>query len=282
MAARRYQRQHRGGKRGGSVATAAVAAAARRQRGDGVGEQGVGSVVAAGMAVAAAATRDLSVAAEGCVPMTPGGQGPRTGVGQGPCATEVKRHRLSPARSRSGGMRDESERGEEEDRFTTAAAMLLRGGMRWGDCKGKEEEVEEDDKGMTVAALGGVGSQNESGNTTRESGLWTIFLASPDLEQLLTKTKKELRQAPSDVTRQQFNQINPVRNRGIIANLCHIYSRCVTYEIKMYFCAPQKTTKEYPAPTPNRDPSFNHSEYTRLPQESAQLFRPCVSSEFDI
>jgi hypothetical protein len=30
-----------------------------------------------------------------------------------------------------------------------------------------------------------------------ESELWTKFLAMPDLEQLLTKTKKELRQAPS-------------------------------------------------------------------------------------
>ncbi len=34
------------------------------------------------------------------------------------------------------------------------------------------------------------------GNTTRESRIWTDFLASPDLEQSLTKTKKELWQAP--------------------------------------------------------------------------------------
>ncbi len=34
-------------------------------------------------------------------------------------------------------------------------------------------------------------------HTTKESGLWTEFLASPDLERSLTKTKKELRQAPA-------------------------------------------------------------------------------------
>ncbi len=64
-------------------------------------------------------------------------------------------HRLPPARSRSGGRRDESGWGEEEDAFTKAAAMLLRGCRRWGDPDGKEEEVEEDDNGVTVAASGG-------------------------------------------------------------------------------------------------------------------------------
>ncbi len=44
--------------------------------------------------------------------------------------------------------------------FTTVAAMLLHGGRRWGHCDGKEEEVEEDDNGMTVPALGCVGRQN--------------------------------------------------------------------------------------------------------------------------
>ncbi len=34
------------------------------------------------------------------------------------------------------------------------------------------------------------------GSTPKESGLWTDFLASPDLERSLTKTKKELRQTP--------------------------------------------------------------------------------------
>ncbi len=60
-----------------------------------------------------------------------------------------------------GGRREESGRVEEENAFTMAAVMLLRGGRQWGDCDGKEkEEVEEDNKGMTVAALGGVGRQN--------------------------------------------------------------------------------------------------------------------------
>jgi hypothetical protein len=53
-AARCHQRQHHGGKRGG-------------------------------------ATRDPSVSAEGHVLMTPGGQGLRAGVGQGPHAPEVER-----------------------------------------------------------------------------------------------------------------------------------------------------------------------------------------------
>ena len=44
------------------------------------------------MALAAAATRDPSVEAEGHVLMTPGGQGPRAGVGQGPRAPEVECH----------------------------------------------------------------------------------------------------------------------------------------------------------------------------------------------
>ena len=50
---------------------------------------------------------------------------------------------------------------EEEDAFTTAVAMLSRGGRRWGDGYGKEEEeVEEDDNGVTVTASGGVGRRN--------------------------------------------------------------------------------------------------------------------------
>jgi hypothetical protein len=58
-----------------------------------------------------------------------------------------------------GGRQDESGRVEEEDAFTTAAAMLSRGGRRWGDRDGKEEEVEEDNNGVTVAASGGIGRQ---------------------------------------------------------------------------------------------------------------------------
>jgi hypothetical protein len=42
--------------------------------------------------VAAAVTRNPSVAAEGRVLMTPGGQGLRARVGQGPHAPEVERH----------------------------------------------------------------------------------------------------------------------------------------------------------------------------------------------
>ena len=42
---------------------------------------------------------------------------------------------------------------EEEDAFTTAAAMLSRGGRQWVDRDGEEEEVE-DDNGVTVAANG--------------------------------------------------------------------------------------------------------------------------------
>ena len=60
----------------------------------------------------------------------------------------------------SGGRRDESGRVEEEDAFTTAGAMLSRGGRRWGDRDGKEEEVKEDNTGVTVAASGGAGRQN--------------------------------------------------------------------------------------------------------------------------
>ena len=68
--------------------------------------------------------------------------------------------RLPPARSMLGGRHDESGRVEEEDTFTTAAAMFSRGGRRWGDCNDEKEEVEEDNDGVTVAALGGVGRQN--------------------------------------------------------------------------------------------------------------------------
>ncbi len=49
----------------------------------------------------------------------------------------------------------------------------------------------------------------------------------------------------------------------------------------VFLCTP-KIMKEYPAPTPKRDPSLNHSDYTRPPQKGAQLFRPWVSGEFDI
>ena len=76
------------------MATAAAAAAACWQRRGGVGEQRVGSAMAVGMAVAATATRIMSVAAEGHVLMTPGGQGPRAGVGQGPHAPKVERRVL--------------------------------------------------------------------------------------------------------------------------------------------------------------------------------------------
>ena len=68
--------------------------------------------------------------------------------------------RLPPAQLRLGGRRNESGLGEKKDAFTTAATMLLRGGRQWGNCNGKEEEVEEDNKGVTVAASGGGGSQN--------------------------------------------------------------------------------------------------------------------------
>ena len=112
------------------------------------------------MAVAAAATRDPSVAAEGHVLMTPGGQGPPAGVGQGRCTPEVERHVPPIASGPVEGRRNESERVEEEDVFTMAAAMLLHGGRRWGDRDGKEEEVEEDNNGVTVAASGGVGRRN--------------------------------------------------------------------------------------------------------------------------
>jgi hypothetical protein len=67
---------------------------------------------------------------------------------------------LPPTRSMSGGRRDESGRVEEEDAFTTAAAMLPHGGRQWGDRDGKEEEVEEDDNGVPVTASGGVGRRN--------------------------------------------------------------------------------------------------------------------------
>jgi hypothetical protein len=41
-----------------------------------------------------------------------------------------------------------------------AVAMLLRGGMWWGDRYGKKEEVEEDNNGVSVAASGGVDRLN--------------------------------------------------------------------------------------------------------------------------
>jgi hypothetical protein len=113
------------------------------------------------MAVAAAATRDPSVEAEGRVLMTPGGRGPRAGVGQGPGAPKVERHVPPIASSQVEGKRDESGRVEEEDTCTTAAAMLSRGGRRWGDRDGKEEEEDEDNNGVTVTASGCVGRQND-------------------------------------------------------------------------------------------------------------------------
>ena len=111
--------------------------------------------------MAAAVTRNPSVAAEGFVLMTPSGQGPRARVGQGLCAPEVQRHvpMIVSGPVEVGGRRNKSGRGEEEDAFTMAAAMLTRGGRRWGDRNGEEEEVE-DDNSVTVAALGGVGRQN--------------------------------------------------------------------------------------------------------------------------
>ena len=54
------------------------------------GSAALALVSSASMAVAAVATCNPSVAAEGCVLMTPGGQGPRARVGQGPCAPEVE------------------------------------------------------------------------------------------------------------------------------------------------------------------------------------------------
>ena len=68
--------------------------------------------------------------------------------------------RLPPARSRLGGRHDESGRGEEEDAFTMAAAMLSHGGRQLGDRSGEEEEVEEDDNSVAIAALGGGRRQN--------------------------------------------------------------------------------------------------------------------------
>ena len=54
----------------------------------------------------------------------------------------------------------------------TAAAMLSRKDRRWGDHNGKEEEVEEDDNGVTVAALGGVGRQNGGFDETSKTPTW--------------------------------------------------------------------------------------------------------------
>jgi hypothetical protein len=127
-AAQRHQRQHCGGKRGGSVATAA--AAARQQRGGDVGEQRVGSATAVGMTMAAAATCDLSVAAEGRVLMTPGGRGPRAGVGQGPCAPEVECHVPPIVSGPVEGKRDESGRVEEEDAFMSPQRRQRDGGRQ--------------------------------------------------------------------------------------------------------------------------------------------------------
>jgi hypothetical protein len=62
-------------------------------------------------------------------------------------------HCLGDPRQRMSACR-EREQGEEDDAFTKAAAMLLHGGTRWGDCNGKKEEVEKYNNGMTVAALG--------------------------------------------------------------------------------------------------------------------------------
>ena len=45
-----------------------------------------------------------------------------------------------------------------------SAAMLSREGRQWGNCDGKEEVVEEDDNGVTVAASGGSGRQNDRFN----------------------------------------------------------------------------------------------------------------------
>jgi hypothetical protein len=112
------------------------------------------------MTVEAAATRDPSVAAVGHVLMTPGRRGPRAGVGHGPHAPEVECRVPPIASGPVEGRHDESGWVEEEDAFTTAAAMLSRGGRRWGDRDGEEEEVEEDNNGVTVTASGGVGRQN--------------------------------------------------------------------------------------------------------------------------
>ncbi len=60
-----------------------------------------------------------------------------------------------------------------------------------------------------------------------------------------------------------------------------IYYSLLPTSIRCIFARP-KNHERIPAPTPNRDPSLNHSGYTRPPQESAQLFRPCVSGEFDM
>ena len=142
------------------MATAAAATAACRQRGGSVGEQRVGSTTAAGMAMTAATTCDPSVAAEVRVLMTPGRQGPRAGVGQGPHAPKVEHHVPTVASGPIEGRRNESGRVEEEDAFTMAEAMLSRGGRRWGNCDGEEEEMEEDNNGATLTASRGVGRRN--------------------------------------------------------------------------------------------------------------------------
>ncbi len=81
-------------------------------------------------------------------------------MGQGPRAPEVEHHVPPIASGPVEGKRNESGRVEEEDTFTMAAAMLSRGGRRWGDHDGEEEEVEADNNGVTVTALGCVGRQN--------------------------------------------------------------------------------------------------------------------------
>ncbi len=121
------------------------------------------------MAMAAAAAWNLSVTAEGCVVMTPGGRGPRARVGQGPRVPEVERHVPPIVSGPVEGRHDDSGRVEEEDAFTTAATMLWRGGRRWGDCDGKEEEVKEDNNGVTITAWGGIGRQNGGFNESSKT-----------------------------------------------------------------------------------------------------------------
>jgi hypothetical protein len=65
--------------------------------------------------------------------MTPGGRGPRARVGQGPRAPKVEHHVPLIASGLVEARKDESGRMEEEDVLTTAAAMLLHRGRRWGD-----------------------------------------------------------------------------------------------------------------------------------------------------
>jgi hypothetical protein len=60
----------------------------------------------------------------------------------------------------SGGQRDESGRGKEEEAMMTVAAMLSCESRRWGyrdDNDGEEEVVEVDDNDKTVVESGGGG-----------------------------------------------------------------------------------------------------------------------------